>query len=128
MSMNKPIFGTDKPTITHENLSNFHGSEQMYFHPMFKGINYTEGVRYLMYNGAAWLVEAILSHGLHNADIRSEEFIVVTLKVNDTEGILTFDDGNDNVLARQVIQYTDFPLKEISFYLENGVLILPSER
>lgn len=126
--MNKPIFGTDKPAITHEALSHFHGSEQMFFHPMFKGINYTDGVRFLMYNGAAWLIEAILSHKLHNADVRSEEFIVATLKVTDMKAVLTFDDGNDNVLARQVIEYTDFPLKEISFYLENDVLMLPAER
>lgn len=114
--------------ITHENLSNFHGSDQMYFHPMFKGINYTFGVRYLMHNGAAWLIEAILSHCLHNKAVKKEEFIVATLKVNDTKGILTFDDGNDNVVARQVIEYTDFPLNEISFYLENGILMIPSER
>jgi hypothetical protein len=126
--MNKPIFGTDNPAITHEALSHFHGSEQMFFHPMFKGINYTDGVRFLMHNRAAGLIEAILSHKLHNADVRSEEFIVATLKVTGTKAVLTFDDGNDNVLARQVIEYTDFPLKEISFYLENDVLMLPSER
>ncbi len=114
--------------ITHDNLSNFHGSDQSYFHPMFKGINYTQGCRFLMHNGGAWLIEAILSHALHNKQVRKEEFVVATLVVEGSKGLLTFDDGNDVVIAQQVIEYTDFPLSKITFYLENGMLMLPSER
>ena len=47
--------------ITQANLSQFYGSEQLYFHPLFRGIEYTEGVRFLNHNGAGWLVDLILS-------------------------------------------------------------------
>lgn len=114
--------------ITSANLSHFYGSEQIFFHPFFRGVNYTQGVSFLMHNGAAWLVEAVLSHALHNAKVRREEFVVAKLKVNGSKAMLTFDDGNDNVVARQKIEYTDFPLPEISFYIENQVLRLPTER
>lgn len=120
--------------ITRANLSQFYGSGKLFFHPLFRGINYTDGVHFLMHNGAGWLVEAILSHALHTAAVRKEEFVVATLKVNprtatkSRNAVLSFDDGNDNVVAKQVIDYTDFPLDEISFYVENGVLMLPSER
>jgi hypothetical protein len=116
--------------ITPSNLANFYGSEQLFFHPLFKAIKYTDGVRFLMHNGAAWLVEAILSHAIHNPKVSREEFVVATLKVDQTKkaAVLSFDDGNDHVLATQVVEYTDFPLPEITFYAENGVLMLPSER
>jgi hypothetical protein len=117
---------TDK--ITASNLSQFYGSDQAFFHPLFRGINYTQGVSFLMHNGAAWLVEDILSHALHNPKVRREEFVVAKLKVKDRKAMLTFEDGNDNVVARQKYDFTNFPLPEISFYVENGMLMLPTER
>lgn len=116
--------------ITTENLSNFWGSEQLFFNPLFRAIKYTEGVQFLAANGAGWLIDAILSHGIYTKAVAREDFIVATLKVNLKErtAVLTFDDGNDNVVATQKFEYTDFPLPEISFYLENKTLMLPSER
>ncbi len=45
--------------------------------------------------------------------IKKEEFMVAQLTVNDDDTadfILT--DGNDNILARQRIEWTDFPQRE----------------
>jgi hypothetical protein len=114
--------------ITLENLAQFYGSENMYFHPLFKGINYTEGVRFIGQNGANWLLVAILSHAKHNPKVKGEEFVVATLKVKDGSAILTLDDGNYNVLDIQEFCTTDFPLASISFYIENKTIMLPSER
>ena len=37
-------------------------------------------------------------------------------------------DGNDNKLVSQKIYYTDFPLEEgITLWVENGIILLPSE-
>ncbi len=114
--------------ITPENLAHFFGSEQMFFNPLFRRIQYTEGVQFISANGAGWLIDAILSHAIHTTKVAQEDFIVATLKVKDRKAILTFDDGNDKVVATQKFDYTDFPLPEISFYLENKTLMLPSER
>lgn len=44
------------------------------------------------------------------------------------EGVLTMTDGNsDKPIVTQRMD-TDFPLGSVKFYLENGVLMLPSER
>ena len=117
--------------ITHENLSHFWGSEQLFFHPLFRGIHYTEGVRFLNNNGAGWLIEMILGTILGAPKhAKKHEFIHVRLWVNVTSkiGTLKFDDGNGKVFYSKDIEYTDFPLPEISFYIENNVMMLPSER
>ena len=44
---------------------------------------------------------------------------------------MIYEDGNGNELARQAIDYTDFPLEEIVVYAswdsEHWVILLPSE-
>jgi hypothetical protein len=64
-----------------------------------------------------------------------ETFIVATLQVRRTatssHAILKLDDGNDNVLAEQFIEYTDFELDEFKLYAcYNGdvwVIMIPRE-
>ncbi len=75
-----------------------------------------------------WLVDNITSHQLEEK-IRNEEFQVWKLERRpDDTAVLTCEDGNNHVLLSEKIGYTDFPLPEgIKLYLDNGVLLLPSE-
>jgi len=118
--------------ITQEQLSHFYGSDQLYFNGMFRGVQYTEGVIFLNHNGAGWLVDVVLSHVCHTKKVKHEEFVDVKLTMKGKKATVVFGDGNGNVLAKQVIEYTDFPLAEISFYVEgvqgHKVMMLPSER
>lgn len=64
--------------------------------------------------------------------LKKEAFQVWTLKFQDEDkdhgALLIGEDGNDRELARQEIEFTDFPLQEgLKLFLENGVLMLPSE-
>jgi hypothetical protein len=114
--------------INAHDLAHFTGSENCYFHPLFRAMKYTDGVKYVSDNGANWLVVAILSHVIPLMK-KGEEFIVAKLVKKDNGGaLLTLDDGNDNILAQQEFSLTDFPLPSIKFYAENGMLMLPSER
>ena len=45
----------------------------------------------------------------------------------DHTAIAVADDGNGRELARQDISLTDFPLDEVSLYLTDNTLLLPSE-
>jgi hypothetical protein len=114
--------------LTRNNLSHFYGSDQIYYNPLFRRYKYTEGVKFISDNGAAWLITDILAFVGGNKKLSMEEFIVATLKVKDGKAILTFDDGNDNILFTHKYESTDFPLDNISFYLEWNTLMLPSER
>ena len=81
--------------------------------------------------GAFWLITAVFSWQCEEK-VRKEPFQVWILRFNDkTKGdnaILICEDGNNIELARQEIEYTDFPIPEgIKLYLSDGVLLLPSE-
>lgn len=121
---------TETETITLTNLNRFQGSEESFYNRMFPNINYTQGVQWIGANGASWLQIAILSHLAYNKKVKNEEFVTASLLVKDDEtAVLTFDDGNDNVLATQEFEYADFPIHNVTikFFYTNGILMLASE-
>ncbi len=109
-------------------LSQFTGTEEWYYHPLFKRYRYTEGVKFLAGEaGAYWLLEKILSNQIL-PEIKVEGFQLWKLTVDENKkATLTCDDGNGVVIYTEQITYTDFPLDEISFYFTDSVLLLPSE-
>ena len=115
-------------SITKLDLSQFYGSENLYFHPLFKSIQYTEGVKYLGANGASWLVTDILSFLKGLKKLKGQEFLHIVFSKLNGKGKLTFDDGNHDVLFTNKYEYTDFPLDSVSFYYEGNTLMLVSER
>ena len=80
---------------------------------------------------AFWLVADILACQL-TQKAKREAFQTWTLTLN-TEGkssnaLLVGENGNGKLIAKLEIPYTDFPLPEgITLFLEDGVLLLPSE-
>jgi hypothetical protein len=75
---------------------------------------------------AYWLVHEIATSQLMK-HIHKEPFQVWILKVKDRSGVLTCEDGNDNVVYMKTLPYTDFPLAEIKLFFVDNVLMLPSE-
>lgn len=120
--------------ITESDLRQFHGTEQWFQH-WTRALIYTEGIHYLEQNGAGWLVDAIASYQLdpklNKGDLR--DFQLWELKVKDNTGVLTCRaDSGVKPVVTQNFEYTDFPLAEITLYVEAGeagrVLMLTSER
>ena len=115
-----------------QQLSQFSGTENYY--RIMPNVLMTDGAKFVADNGEAyWLMTAIASY---LPDFTNKEtFIVANLKVTLTAtastALLKLDDGNDNVLAEQFIEYTDFELNELKLYAcYNGdvwVVILPRE-
>ena len=116
------------PTLRASDLAQFTGSECWYRHPLYPSITYTDGAQYVAEAGGAyWLLDAIVSHQ-HHTRVRSEPFQVWTLKVaQDRSAVLTCEDGDRGLIARQAIAFTDFPLPEVTLWLQNEVIFLPSE-
>ena len=116
---------------THElqnNVSQFTGTENYY--RVMPRLVITDGVRYLANQANSyWLVSLIYSH-LTTQPICSE-FVVARLTVIGKTADLVLDDGNGQVIAKQAIEYTDFPLGEVTIYCsyqeKTWVLLLPSE-
>ncbi len=109
-------------------LRQFTGTEEWYFHPLFRKYRYTEGVKFLAGEaGAYWLLEKILSNQIL-PEIKDEGFQLWKLIVDeDKKATLTCDNGNGVVIYTETIDHTDFPLDKISFYFTDSVLLLPSE-
>jgi hypothetical protein len=49
------------------------------------------------------------------------------LTVTGSAAVLSCEDGNGNTVLSKNIEFTDFPLPEITLYFTNNVILLPSE-
>ena len=110
-------------------LPHFTGTEH-YYRTMFKNILLTDGSHYVREACQAyWLIDAIGSYLIGHE--QKDSFASIKLQVKDHAAVLTLDDGNGNVFARQEIEATDFPLESIQFYAahdsERWIILLPSE-
>jgi len=115
-------------TLKPEDLESFIGSENWYRHWLVPSIIYTDGARYVADTGGAhWLLDEIALAQKFNAKVKTEPFQMWKLEVSDSKGVLTCDDGDDNIVFTKEIPFTDFPLPEIKFYFTDNVILLPSE-
>ncbi len=102
-------------------LNQFSGTEG---YTKVMGVLATDGVRYIMENGYAWLVTdaaAILTQNL-----KDEIFVAIRLKVNDGSAVVDYTDGNDKVLFQQKYPYSDAK-KDLILYYTDDVIMLASE-
>lgn len=114
-------------TLTHSDLSQFTGTDNWYRHSLCRNIVYTDGVKYLAETaGAYWLIDKVATNQLE-PKIRREEFQCWRLVVRGREADLIADDGNGNIIHRELIEFTDFPLDKIELWVEGNVILLPSE-
>ncbi|MDJ1470216.1 DUF6876 family protein [Xanthocytophaga flava] len=115
---------TQVSKLTLNELDQFTGTE--YYHKYF-GINLTDGCLFVAKKGRAyWIFDLIASYQFEQK-VRKEPFQVWYFKKEGIGGIITCDDGNGNIVASQVIEYTDFPLDEIKFFVTSQVCMLTSE-
>ena len=116
-------------TQLEQELGNFTGTEYHYrIRPNLLG---TDGVKYLAEQAECfWLLDLYWSH-LLNIDHHTNPFTVLKMTVQKSSAYVAIEDGNDNVLASQFVDYTDFPLPGITLYCcwfgDGWVAMLTSE-
>lgn len=106
-------------------LSNFFGSEN--FYKYLGGAIFTDGVKFLMENGAHWLCSDAMIACKTVPKLKAAEFIHVKALVKDGACTVIYDDGNGKKLFTQKYDSTDLPCN-VEFYFENGTFCLTSER
>jgi hypothetical protein len=116
-------------TLNTADLAQFTGSENWYRHAINRAVLFTDGAKYVADQaGAYWLLDEIAIIQPHDKRVAAEEFQVWKLAVNaDQSGVLTCEDGNDNVVYTKLIEYTDFPIDGITLYFTNNTILLPRE-
>jgi hypothetical protein len=119
---------SSEKSLRASDLAQFTGSEHWYRHPLSNTITYTDGARHVAATGGAdWLLDAIVSHQL-DPHVRRKSFQSWTLKVApDRSARLVCADGSGKLVVTQAIRFTDFPLPEITLWLKDDVIFLPSE-
>lgn len=109
-------------------LCRFYGTEQYYFNPLYRWLEYTDGVKFFVENagnGAFWFLDTI---GTELRDLaRKEEFLSIRLEVVANSADIFVGDGNGKVLYSKCIRDTDCPPGYWDFFLTNGILMMPSE-
>ncbi len=111
------------------NLKQFTGTSQ--YARLNNKVVLTDGAVFLAEKAQCfWLFDVFASH-LFSINSDEEEFACLKLTKDDNTATVEIDDGNGHVLARQDIEYTDFPLFSMTLYGcwsgEYWVLMLPSE-
>ncbi|MBV9068509.1 MAG: hypothetical protein JO093_13645 [Acidobacteria bacterium] len=109
-------------------LTKFAGTVNYYRH-WTRAFHYTDGVAFLADNaGAYWLLDHIAAMQKRaRRDSQLREFQAWKLTVNGTRGVIACLRDKDDEAFRDELPFTDFPLAEITLYLQDGVLYLPSE-
>lgn len=111
-------------------LPNFYGTENYHrWSVLFPKFVLTDGAKFIADEcGAYWLMDAIASY---LPKYRDDGFATACLKKSASGFLLRIEDGNDNAFATQAIEYSDFPLDEITLYVVDSgdfwVILLPSE-
>jgi hypothetical protein len=120
---------TTTARLTERDLRQFTGSEHWYQHSLNRNVTYTDGAKHVADEGGAyWLLDTIAICQRHEKNVAAQGFQVWTLKVReDRSASLICDDGNDNIVYTQDIEFTDFPIEQITLWFSNGVIYLPSE-
>jgi len=115
-------------------LSQFTGTENYYRtnHLFAKDMVHTDGVQYFADNagnGAYWFLDIVATE--YFPLLKKEPFISITLIVgsnqDDNNAMIVVEDGDCELLAKKIIEYTDCPVGEYKFFLTNNVLMLTSE-
>lgn len=120
-----------------EYRTNCNGFDTVYKHSLRPKVVYSEGVKFVAETCEAyWLIDVLYSH--ITPRLLADGFAVMTLKLNKTGSGAKFEandggKGKAKRLAVQNIPFTDFPVREIKFFIEGTdddgyVLMLAEER
>lgn len=119
----------------HYLLNSFIGTDNYYYNPLFKNLNYTDGVKYFMDNageGANWFLILVATE---IKPILKEDFYFIELTVNkeETAKIIVQRDKGEPILYEKEIDYTDCPYSDkpykfcLDINTEYSILCLLSE-
>jgi hypothetical protein len=122
-----------KANTLQKELQQFYGSQQMFQLPLLQ-TRFTEGVHYLAQKAQCfWLITdaSVFAKSLMDRSY----FITIDFKrlseaeknKKGCEAIISYGDGNENILETHRYSVTDFPLDELRLYFVNNTLMLPSE-
>lgn len=113
-----------------DELNQYTGTENWHkFNWLFQYVVMTDGAKYVADSaGAYWMMELIASY---QRKLHGQDFQVWKLEVTGSKAQAICEDGNDNILINQDIDYTNFPEPGIKLYAvydgQYTIIMLPGE-
>ena len=109
-------------------MSGFIGTE-LYYRHLIGNYLYTDGIKYLAENANCyWLLDLVGSYQAYKKiKVIPFQLWILTVNQDQTARVVMKEDSDTPVVIKQEIPFTDFPLKNISLYFIDNVLLLPSE-
>jgi hypothetical protein len=111
------------------NLQQFIGTEKYHYSPMYTWLVYTDGAKYFFENGgsngAYWLLDTI--GALCSRLRKQQEFMALEVVSRNGGFKIKVTDGNEKELLQRDGGSTDLQEGNWRFFMQNGVLMLPSE-
>ena len=116
-------------TLTKQDIDSFTANDIRYRHPSVRWVLLTEGAKHVAQAGEAiWLLNAIAFAQGDLPAVAAEPFQNWCLKVAaDRSAVLTCAHYMDRMVLSLPIPFTEFPLTEITLWLIDNVILLPSE-
>lgn len=117
-------------------MQQFYGTENYYFSPFNKNVNYTDGVKWFLESAECyWLLDIIVTEVYQAAKAwtakEGDTFFKIethsfdskaTIKVTSTDQY-----GSEHTIFSKEITFTDLPEGNWVFYYCNNVVMLPTE-
>ncbi len=109
-------------------LRQFTGSTEFYRH-FSHAIVYTEGVKFLAEHARVyWLIDLIASWQRRALkDVALREFQLWELRITSGKAVVVCLRDSEDEAFRQKLEFADSALDYVRLYLQDGVLMLPSE-
>ena len=105
-----------------QELEQFTGSVNFTKDPFSKCVM-TEGMRYLIDKAECHWLFSDYAIEIMATRLKEQDFFVLKIvTLDDGKGYVTLDDGNGNIIHKKEYTYTDFPMKEYSFYIQKNEL------
>jgi hypothetical protein len=126
------------PELRHQ-LAQFFGTENYYTHSLFSSdqLTYTDGVKFWVEKvGGYWFLDIVVTEFIpyisnpqnNRGPYSLASFCEIELTVyHDGTALILLNDGGEETHETKRIPFTDCPEGVWKFWLENGVMILPSE-
>ena len=105
-------------------IRQYHGTAQ-YWDVM--GANVTDGVKYVMDNGYAWVITDAVAILRMVKKVANQPFVVIQSKLEKDDAVsISYSDGNGNELYKQNYSWSNAKA-EIKLYYSDKVLMLTGE-
>jgi hypothetical protein len=108
-------------------LTEHNGSDEYYQHSLSK-LHYTNGVQSACEQFECyWFLDVVLSYQTKKFQEANEFQVWKLVRKNGNQFIAICEDGNDIKILSQEIEFSDFEHDNLTFWLTNSIVILPSE-